>query len=175
MIRAFAGAAAVLLALVPLPAIAADTIYVMRHLQKGAGDDPALTSEGTKGAAAVAKILGSESIAAVFATPTRRAQQTGAPLAAKRGIAVTLYDPGDPQKLATAVAAVKGAVLIVGHSNTVPDLVAMFGGDRPAPLADSDYGTIYVLVPGKPQVRQMHLPAAASAMALELTPAAAIH
>jgi len=38
-------------------------------------------------------------------------------------------------------------VLIVGHSNTVPGLVELFGGARPAPLSDTDYGTLYDVEP----------------------------
>ena len=50
-----------------------------------------------------------------------------------------------------------GAVLIVGHSNTVPDLVPRFGG-VPAPvIGDDDYGTIFIVNPATHQVRQMQL------------------
>jgi hypothetical protein len=38
-------------------------------------------------------------------------------------------------------------VLVVGHSNTVPELVQLFGGTRPAPLSDQDYGTVYDVEP----------------------------
>jgi hypothetical protein len=52
---------------------------------------------------------------------------------------------------------VKGAALVVGHSNTVPDLVAAFGGSRPAPLTEQDYGTIYVVRAGSSEVEEMKL------------------
>ena len=43
---------------------------------------------------------------------------------------------------------IPGAVLIVGHSNTVPDLVARFGGEAGGRrLTDQDYGTIFVVTP----------------------------
>jgi broad specificity phosphatase PhoE len=157
MLRIAGALAATLLALAPLPAGAADTVYVMRHLQKGQGDDPSLTPQGASGAAEVAALLARAPIAAVFATATRRAQETGGPLAAKRGLVVTTYDPREPQKLAAAVARTSGAVLVVGHSNTVPELVALFGGERPAALGDDDYGTIYVVTTGSAKVAQMHL------------------
>ena len=38
-------------------------------------------------------------------------------------------------------------MLIVGHSNTVPDLVAAFGGTRPAPMSEEDFGTLFVVEP----------------------------
>jgi phosphohistidine phosphatase SixA len=36
-----------------------------------------------------------------------------------------------------------GTVLVVGHSNTVPEIVAQLGGARPADLAETDYGDIF--------------------------------
>ena len=60
---------------------------------------------------------------------------------------MTAYDPANPAGLAAEVAAAGGPVLIVGHSNTVPGLVELFGGARPAPLSDTDYGTLYDVEP----------------------------
>ena len=52
-----------------------------------------------------------------------------------------------------------GAVLIVGHSNTVPDIVARFGG-TPVPLGEQDYCTVFVVKPGTAAVEQIVLKAA---------------
>jgi broad specificity phosphatase PhoE len=46
------------------PALAADTIYVMRHLQKEDGADPPLTKEGAAGAERLAALLAKEGITA---------------------------------------------------------------------------------------------------------------
>ena len=147
-------------AFLPAPALAADTVYVMRHLQKAAGDDPPLTEEGSLLADMVASMLGFRDFGmkAVFATKTRRAQQTGEPLAKFLGVPVTPYDPRDVPALVAAVKAVPGNVLIVGHSNTVPDLVAAFGGKKPPALAESDYGTIYQVTLSSGLVREFFVP-----------------
>jgi broad specificity phosphatase PhoE len=123
-------------------------VYVTRHLQKGAGDDPSLTAEGAANAEKLAAMLAEKGITAIFATPTRRATETATPLARRLGIPVTPYNPRDPEALAKAVAAAPGPVLVVGHSNTVPDLVAMFGVTKPAPMTEEDYGTLFVVEPG---------------------------
>ena len=34
-------------------------------------------------------------------------------------------------------------MVIVGHSNTVPEIVAQLGGARPADLAETDFGDIF--------------------------------
>jgi len=137
------------------PANAADTIFVMRHLQKADGADPPLSAQGAANAQALVTMLGKSGIKAIFATPTRRAMETAQPLAEKLGLRVTAYDPAHPDALAKAVAGIDGAVLVVGHSNTVPDLVARFGGRGAVTVGDDDYGTLFVVTPADGKVRTM--------------------
>ena len=145
------------------PAEAADTIYVVRHLQKATGDNPALTAEGEAGAQRIAGMLATKGVTAVFATPTRRAEETAAPLAKRLGISVTHYDPKSPNALVTMLASVRGAALVVGHSNTVPDLVAALGGAKPAAMSEQDYGTIFVVNSGSNAVREIKVAPAVDA------------
>ena len=123
------------------------TIFVIRHLQKAQGDDPSLSDEGAAAAEHLADLLVDEGISAIFATPTRRAMETAAPLAQRTGIAITPYDPSNPHSLVAAIASAKGSVLVVGHSNTVHDLIGRLGGEPPSPLTDQDYGTIFMIDP----------------------------
>lgn len=141
------------------PAAAASQIYIMRHLQKAQGDDPPLSADGAANAQKLARLLGgAHTIRAVFATPTQRAMETAGPLAKRLGLTVTSYDPEAPGRLVEQVNGLPGAVLIVGHSNTVPDLVTRFGG-TPAPvIGDDDYGTIFIVDPAKHHVRKMQIP-----------------
>jgi phosphohistidine phosphatase SixA len=125
------------------PAEAPSSIYVMRHLQKGEGQDPALSEEGRANAGRLATLLGRDRPAAIYVSATRRAQETAAPLAARLGVTPTTYDPRDTPGLVARVAAEPGTVLVVGHSNTVPDIVEQLGGTRPAALAETDYGDVW--------------------------------
>jgi len=136
------------------PVSAAERVYVMRHLQKAEGNDPPLSAEGVANAQLLASRLSKSGIKAIFATPTKRAMQTGEPLAKALGIPITNYDPREPDALVKAVTTQKGRVLIVGHSNTVPDIVTRFGGTA-VPLTDQDYGTVFVVTPGKTTVKQI--------------------
>lgn len=120
-------------------------VFVIRHLQKGQGEDPPLTAEGAANAERLAELLDDRGIAAVFATRTRRAMETAAPLARRLAIAITPYDPKNPGALVDAVAAVAGPVLVVGHSNTVPDLVDRLGGPAQPPMSEQDYGRMFVV------------------------------
>lgn len=138
------------------PAAAADTVYVLRHLEKAEGADPPLSPEGAANAQILADRFAKSGIKAIFATATKRAMQTAEPLAKRLGIPITTYDPRDPAALVRAVGAVEGAVLIVGHSNTVPDIVARFDG-TPVPITEQDYGTVFVVKPGNAGVEQIVL------------------
>lgn len=123
------------------------TVYVVRHMQKDVGEDPGLTAEGQANAVRLAAMLAGEGIASVHASRTRRAMATARPLAERLGLDITPYDPARPEELVEQVRRAGGGALVVGHSNTVPDLVERFGGLRPEPIADHHYGTLYIVRP----------------------------
>lgn len=122
---------------------AAPSVYVMRHLQKAEGQDPALSADGALAAGRLASWFAEDRPTAIYASATRRARETAAPLAARLGLTVKGYDPRDTPGLVARVKAEAGTVLVVGHSNTVPEIVAQLGGARPADLAETDYGDIF--------------------------------
>jgi broad specificity phosphatase PhoE len=117
--------------------------YVMRHLEKAPGPDPALSDEGRRNAALLANWFQRERPSAIYVSTTRRARETAASLAGRLRMTPREYDPSDTAALVAQVRAERGTVLIVGHSNTVPDIVAALGGVRPAPLAETEYGDIW--------------------------------
>ena len=125
------------------PAPDAPTFYVMRHLQKAEGPDPALSAEGRANAERLAGWFGAERPGAIYVSRTRRARETAAPLAARLGLSPREYDPSDTPGLVAQLLAESGTVLVVGHSNTVPEIVEKLGGERPADLAETDFGTIW--------------------------------
>lgn len=126
------------------PVASGPDIYVMRHLQKAAqGPDPALSEEGQANAVRLADWFGEDPPSAIYVSSTRRAQMTAAPLAAKLGVVPKTYNPSDTAALVQSVKAEPGTVLIVGHSNTVPDIIEQLGGARPADIADDRFGDIW--------------------------------
>jgi phosphohistidine phosphatase SixA len=131
----------------------------MRHLQKGeGGSDPALSAEGAANAQRLlAWFEGRAKPQAIYVSPTRRARETAAPLAANLGLTPKEYNPGDTAALLARVRSETGSVLVVGHSNTVPDIVAGLGGTRPAPLSDSDYGAVWVVAKAGGATEQLGL------------------
>ena len=126
------------------PLQAPSSFYVMRHLNTVPGTaDPDLTPEGQRQAQLLANWIGSEPPATIFVSNTRRAQQTAAPLAARLGITPIIYNPADTAGLISDVMKEPHPVLIVGHSNTVPEIVQALGGIRPNPIAHDQFGEIW--------------------------------
>lgn len=119
-------------------------IYVMRHLNTLAGaTDPDLTAEGQHNAVLLVKWFKRDKPAVIYVSSTKRAQQTAAPLAQALRITPKIYSPADTPALVAAVSAETQTVLVVGHSNTVPDIIERLGGQRPAPLVHEDFGDIW--------------------------------
>jgi broad specificity phosphatase PhoE len=85
---------------------------------------------------------------AIYVSDYKRTRQTAAPTAARLGLNLTVYDPRDTPGLIARVRREAGPVLIVGHSNTVPDIVAALGGLRPAPLTHPDFGDLWLVEAG---------------------------
>jgi broad specificity phosphatase PhoE len=131
-----------------IPATPAPAYYVMRHLNTPAGErDPDLLPEGQRLAAALPARLAAHPPRTIFVSSFRRTQQTAAAVAARWRLTPIVYDPADTPGLVARVRAATGPVLIVGHSNTVPDIVALLGGTRPAPLTHPDFGDLWILAP----------------------------
>ena len=119
-------------------------IYVMRHLHTPAGVSNAeLTEQGLRFAGLTSEWFRRDPPQVIYVSTTRRAQQTAEPLARRLHLTPKQYDPADTAGVVAAALKESGTVLIVGHSNTVPDIVAGLGGERPAPMVHEDFGDIW--------------------------------
>ncbi|NBU25646.1 MAG: hypothetical protein EBS39_08510 [Gammaproteobacteria bacterium] len=126
------------------------TVIVLRHAEKMAepADDPALSPVGIARAERLATLLGSTQIAAVYASDTRRAQQTAAALAARRGLPVTVRDGRDVRGLLEEIGArqVGRTVVVVGHSDTVPAIVAaLTRGRNRVTLVEGEFDRLFIV------------------------------
>ena len=124
----------------------APAFYVSRHMQKESGNDPALTAEGAANAERLAAMLADKGITAIFTTDTKRTRSTAEPLSRLTGVPIQTYDPRDNAALAARAQAVTGSVLIVGHSNTVPAIVAALHGGPVAPIdEETGFGLVFAV------------------------------
>jgi broad specificity phosphatase PhoE len=102
-------------------------IYIVRHAEKSApSGDVALSGDGLARAATLRDSLKSKHIDAVFTTPYKRTTQTAMPTATQFGLDTTTYNNGD-SLLAKLAAKKKRNYLVVGHSNTVPQMIRSVG------------------------------------------------
>jgi broad specificity phosphatase PhoE len=125
------------------------TIYVMRHLDTPAGvADPDLTAAGQANARRLASWFRNRKLDALHVSTAKRAQQSVAPLATAKGLTPLLYDPRDGAGLIVRVKESGGDVLVVGHSNTVPDIIEQLGGERPADIPHEQFGDVWELKGG---------------------------
>jgi len=136
------------------------TVIVVRHAEKGDDDptDPKLSAAGSRRAEALAVALADSGVGSIITTHLKRTQMTAAPLAARSGVKPTVLSVkrGDvTAHIADLVAAVdaararrNGAILVVGHSNTVPLLIKALSGVLDAHMCDSQYAHLFVLTLG---------------------------
>jgi phosphohistidine phosphatase SixA len=75
-----------------------------------------------------------------------RTKTTAQPLSEVVGVNIQTYDPRDTSFISRVKALPKGNVLIVGHSNTVDDLVnGFYQQSGLKDLPDSQYGDLFIL------------------------------
>jgi broad specificity phosphatase PhoE len=156
-----AGLALTLLALAGdnVPCRAETTVILIRHAER-LGDADVLSPDGVERARVVRDMLKSVDLAAVYTTDTKRAKDTAAPLLEARGIDGKLYDPKDlagfAKKLRTDHR--DRAVLVVGHTNTVPALIRELGSKAVIDIPDVAYDNLFVLTaPDTGEAALLHL------------------
>ena len=140
---------------------AAPVVFIVRHAEKATtgGKDPDLSVEGQKRADALAQILKDSKITAVFVTEFKRTQETAAPTARAAHVNPTVLPANDIGALAEKLRALNGNALVVGHGNTIPDLLKALGITTPVSIPEDDYTEIFaVLVGDAPQLVRLHYP-----------------
>ncbi len=129
------------------------TLILVRHAEKSSerSEDPALSDAGQRRAQQLAEVLGDAGIRHIVTTQWRRTRDTAAPLAARLGlqaqVLVTRRGANHIAELAALLRGLEGTVLVVGHSNTVPELIAALGGPKLPVMCETRYGHLLVLRP----------------------------
>jgi broad specificity phosphatase PhoE len=131
------------------------TIVLIRHAEKqvGAISDAPLSPQGEVRASRLAQMFGDSEafgrIGRIYVTDTRRTQQTAAGLAQRLGLQPVVVDAKvDSKELARRVLRENRGhrALVVGHSNTVPELVAAIARiEKVPPIGEEEFDTVYVV------------------------------
>ncbi len=137
---------------VPTAAVADEplVVFLVRHAEKvDSSEDPALSEAGRERAALLARVLRDAHLERVHSSDYHRTRDTAAPVAELARAEVELYDPHNLPALVEKLKLVGGRHLVVGHSNTTPDVVKLLGGDPGTPIEEADeYDRLYVVTVG---------------------------
>ena len=155
ILRALSGLTLAAALLVPaLASAATQVVYVTRHAEKAAvdkpaadmasvGTDPGLTAQGAARARMLGVLLQKTGIKAIYSTATKRTRQTAQPLAERLNVKVEEYDAAKPAVVVEKIKSAAVPTLLVGHSNTVPELVKLLGGGTVPAIADDEFDRLY--------------------------------
>jgi broad specificity phosphatase PhoE len=144
--------------LLATPALAQSTVFVVRHAERadqadgGAvmmATDPDLSDAGRARAESLAAMLKDAGVRTIFVTQYKRTQQTAAPLAKALGVTPESIGSRELNSLAEKVRMAGGNVLVVGHSNTVPNLLKELGVETPIEIAETEYDNLFIVTLGE--------------------------
>jgi phosphohistidine phosphatase SixA len=143
------------------PAFAQGTVFVVRHAERAdsgpgtpvtMGSDPHLSDAGRERAAALAVSLKDAGVTTIFVTEYKRTQETAASLAKALGLTPVIVRANDIAALLSQLKSAKGNALVVGHSNTVPEIIKGLGVTTPVTVADTEFDHLFVVVGPGPQL-----------------------
>ena len=149
------------------------TVFLIRHAEREEEprQDPPLKKEGVARSQELARLLGNAGIKVIYTSQFARTKQTAEPLANKLGLTVAPIslksNPTNPRQIAEESTSevvnkiLSGAgenVLVVGHSNSIPDVIKMLGGDVVPTIDERKFDDLFIVTvyaKGKAKVTHM--------------------
>jgi len=129
------------------PLMAETTIYLARHAEKMAiGNNPELTEIGQSRANNIAQQLSNTGITHIFSTDYKRTLQTATPLAQKLNLQIQSYNPARLVAFAQQLKTIEGKILVIGHSNTTPELTQLLSGQQVNKINENDYDDLFQVI-----------------------------
>src|SRR5438094_2360496 len=142
-------------------ASAQPVVVIVRHAEKAAngGSDPDLSSAGRARADELARILKDSGITAIFTSEFKRTQETAAPTATSIGVTATVIPAKDTAALVAKLHQPNGNALVVGHGDTIPNIIKSLGINSAINVPDEDYSEFLIVTVGdKPHLFRLHYP-----------------
>jgi broad specificity phosphatase PhoE len=143
------------LTIVPCTAAAQSAVFIVRHAERAdagttppPGADPDLSAIGHARAESLAALLKDARIGQIFITEFKRTGQTAEPLARLSGIAPTIVTQKDVSGLVDRLKTAAGNVLVVGHSNTVPEIIAALGATEKVTVGENEFDNLFIVIRG---------------------------
>jgi phosphohistidine phosphatase SixA len=127
-------------------------LFIVRHAEKASSSDPdtPLSLGGEDRALGLARLLRNAGVTHVFVSEKQRTQQTAQPLVDQRGGPAPVVVPA--ADVAGLVKQVKAApseavILVVGHSDTIPAILAGLGVKGEVVIKEDQYGRLFLVTP----------------------------
>ena len=149
------------------------TVFLIRHAEREdePRQDPPLKKEGVARAQELARLLANAGIKAIYTSQFARTKQTAEPLATKLGLTLASIslksNPANPRQIAAESTSevvnkimerTGENVLVVGHSNSIPDVIKMLGGDVVPTIDERKFDDLFIVTVyarGKAKVTHM--------------------
>jgi broad specificity phosphatase PhoE len=140
----------------------ATTLLFIRHAEKtrDGNADPGLTEQGKLRAIHWAEVFKDAGLDAVFSTDTKRTKSTAKPTANEYNFDVVVYNTRTIDIVQFAIDNQGKTILVVGHSNTIPNLVnALLGKEKYSQIEDNNNSNLYVvtIVNGESKTTLLHV------------------
>jgi len=125
----------------------ASTVILVRHAEKtSTAPDAVLTPAGQQRAECLAHVLRDSGIKRIFVSDAKRTQLTAEPLAKALNIKPTVVPAKDVNTLVRDVFyGTGGNALVVGHSDTLPQVVQRVQAGTVPPIGENEFDGLYVL------------------------------
>jgi 2,3-bisphosphoglycerate-dependent phosphoglycerate mutase len=145
-------AAAIAILASAAPARAQKAVFLVRHAEKvDESDDPLLSAAGKARARALARHLRTAGVKAIYVTQYKRTGLTATPLATAAGLKPIVIHSDARQEVVDRIRKdnPNDVVLIVGHSDSVPELLRLLGHPEPVTIGHAEYDNLFVAIPDK--------------------------
>ncbi len=139
-------------------------VILVRHAERpgNMNSDAGISKVGRCRAEVLAKMLADTGIKRIYVSEVARTQQTAEPLAKRLGLNPEVVPANDVDALVSKLRAASppGVALVVGHSNTVPEIIRRLGGGT-VPMKDNEFDRMFVAIltgPAQASVLAMRYP-----------------
>ncbi len=123
------------------------TLYLVRHAEKqtDSGRDPELTEEGSHRSVQLAGWFRDKGLVDIWSSDYKRTRDTATPTATSLKLKVEIYNAGNQTILIETLLERQHNALVVGHSNTIPELARLLCECSIPDMEDSEHDRLIVI------------------------------
>lgn len=123
------------------------TVILIRHAERLAtpgNNDPHLSAAGKARAQLLLHVLDQAEVSAIYTSEFIRTKETAQPLAEALGLSPIEASEAQDIKKDILLNHAGKTVLVVGHTNTVPEVIRLFGDNSGHEIDDSEFDNMFI-------------------------------